>query len=74
MEKNRRILPENYSAINFKEIAWLFDDEHVYTPIRDTDLPFMVNKIKLAHKRCDGYGYVTLRALWNELNGILLWD
>ena len=33
----------------------------------------MINKIKLAHKRCDGAGYVTLRALRTELN-LKSWD
>ena len=67
------MLPENSSAINFKETAKLFDDDDVYKPFRETDLPFMVNRINLAHKRCDGNGYVTLRALRAELN-VESWD
>ena len=59
--------------INFGETALLFEDEEAHIPFRQSDLPFLVNKIKLAHKRCDGDGYVTLRALRTELN-VISWD
>ena len=48
----------------------LFEDEEAYIPFRQSDLPFLVNKIKLAHKRDGGNGYVTLKAL----RAVLPWD